>query len=342
MKAAQWDTLRDWLEEHHLKTDGSVPPTRLAGGSQNRLYRINGPQRHYVLRCGPRHPRPQTNATLEREVRVLTALDGTDVPHARVLAVCLDDALLGGVFYVAEWIDGFNPSVALPEIHAADPPVRHDMGLAAAAVLASLGAVDHAAIGLGGLGRPEGFLERQVPRWLDELDSYGRFPGYVGHQFRGIDRVADWLDANRPRSWSPGLVHGDYHLANLMYALDGSRVVAVVDWEMATVGDPLLDLGLLLATWPDGQHENPIAGAYGNAPGYPPADELIRRYGEGSDRDLSALAWYEVLARFKFGILLEGTYARACAGKAPQTTGALLRSIAVEMIDTALATVARR
>src|SRR5262249_58847967 len=129
----------------------------------------------------PRPPRPRSNETLRREARVLTALAGTGVPAPRLIAACLDEEVLGGaVFYLMSEVEGFNATVALPELHASDPAIRHQMGLEAAGALASLGAVDHAAVGLGELGRPEGFLERQGGRGLAGLQSDGSLPGYPG------------------------------------------------------------------------------------------------------------------------------------------------------------------
>ena len=115
--------------------------------------------------------------------------------------------------------------------------------------LAKLGAVDHAAVGLGDYGKPDGFLERQVPRWLSELESYKEFENYPGPDIPGVDDVATWLEQGRPTAWTPGIMHGDYHAANVMFSRTGPEVVAIVDWEMSTIGDPLLDLGWLLATW---------------------------------------------------------------------------------------------
>jgi aminoglycoside phosphotransferase (APT) family kinase protein len=210
------------------------------------------------------------------------------------------------------------------------------MGLAAVDAVAALGAVDHEAVGLGDLGRPDGFLERQVPRWLDELESYSRHEGYPGPDIPGLDEVARWLDANRPATFVPGVSHGDYHLANLLYRYDGPGVAAIVDWEMCTVGDPLLDLGWLLATWPTAA-EPGLAGPLSAAGGLPHRDELIARYGQRSARDLSAIAWYEVLACFKLGIVLEGTHARAFAGKAPVAVGDLLHATTLVLFTRALA-----
>jgi aminoglycoside phosphotransferase (APT) family kinase protein len=178
-----------------------------------------------------------------------------------------------------------------------------------------------------------------VGRWTAELESYNALEGYPGPEIPGLERVAAWLEANRPVSWRPGIMHGDFHLANLMYAFDGPRLAAIVDWEMCTIGDPLLDLGWLLATWPDGEGRD-LAGPIGAAGGLPEARELVARYAERSDRDLAAIGWYVVLACFKLGIVLEGTHARAFAGKAPKDVGDLLHSITLNLFQRAHAVMA--
>jgi len=266
-------------------------------------------------------------------MRVLAALADSDVPHPRFVAGCPDEEVMGGaVFYLMRPVDGFNPTVTMPPLHAGSTEVQHVMGLQAADAIARLGAVDHEAVGLADFGKPEGFLERQVPRWQGELDSYSQIEGYPGPQIPGVDEVGAWLDANRPSSWRPGIMHGDYHLANVMFAPDSPRLAAIVDWEMCTIGDPLLDLGWLLATWPeptspDDAMASVVTGAIGGSGGLPRRAELVAYYAEHSDRDVSAITWYTVLACFKLGIVLEGTHARACVGKAPQATGDMLHAI---------------
>jgi aminoglycoside phosphotransferase (APT) family kinase protein len=204
---------------------------------------------------------------------------------------------------------------------------------------ASVGAVDHDAVGLADLGRAEGYLERQVARWRAQLDSYSALPGYPGPDIPGVDEVGEWLDANRPTSWAPGLIHGDYHLGNVLCSPHRPGLAAIVDWELTTIGDPLLDLGWLLATWPDG--EEPATTSVEPWDGFPTPDELVRRYGERSDRDLSAVAWYEVLACYKLGLILEGTHARACAGLAPTETGDRLHASTVGLLRRALTRIGR-
>jgi len=325
--------LAGWMDGQGLPGGPFEDATPLAGGTQNTLIRFTRGGRTYVLRRGPRHLRSRTNDVLRREARVLTALDGTGVPAPRILAACPDESVMNGaVFYLMTPVDGFNASVGLPEPHLSDPAIQREMGLNAARALSSLGAVDHTAVGLGDFGKPGGFLERQVGRWTSELESYSSLDGYPGPDIPGLDKVAGWLDDNRPTTWRPGIMHGDYHLANLMYAPGGPEVAAIVDWEMCTIGDPLLDLGWLLATWPDPDDESTsLAGPLGASGALPTAAELVTAYGERAEatagRDLSAITWYAVLACFKLGIVLEGTHARAFAGKAPKETGDLLHTI---------------
>ncbi|MGH3392495.1 MAG: phosphotransferase family protein, partial [Actinomadura sp.] len=264
-----FSVLAEWMDGQGLPGGPFEDVELLGGGTQNILIRLRRGGRTYVLRRPPRHLRAKSNEVLRREARVLAALDGTGVPAPRLIAACPDEQVMGGaVFYLMTPVDGFNATVELPDLHAGDQAVRNRMGLEAAAALASLGAVDHVAVGLADLGRPEGFLDRQVGRWLAELESYGALDGYPGPEIPGLEKVAGWLEGNRPDSWRPGIMHGDYHLANLMYAFDGPQVAAIVDWEMCTIGDPLLDLGWLLATWP-GEDGQLLTGPLGEAGGLP-------------------------------------------------------------------------
>lgn len=330
--------LAAWMDDQGLPAGEIAEVEPLVGGTQNVLLRFTRGGETYVLRRGPWHLRPKSNDMMRREMRVLDALAGSDVPHPGLLAACPDESVLGGdaAFYLMESIDGFNPTVALPDLHAGDPAMRHAMGLSVVDAVAALGAVDHEAAGLSDLGKPEGFLERQVPRWQSELNSYSRHEGYPGPDIPGLAEVATWLEANRPGTFRPGLSHGDYHLANVLIRPDGPEVAAIVDWEMCTLGDPLLDLGWLLATWP-AEADGMISGAIGTAGGLPSRDELVARYAERTTRDLSAVTWYEVMACYKLGIVLEGTHARAFAGKAPVVVGDMLHAATLALFTRAVA-----
>ncbi len=306
----------------------------LAGGTQNILLRLTLNGRDVVLRRPPLHPRASSNETMRREARVLRALAGSDVPHPALIAACDDETVLGCAFYLMEPIDGFNPIGQLPEPHASSPTLRHAMGLALVDGIAALGRLDYRAVGLEGFGKPDGFLNRQVSRWSDQLASYADLPGWPGAQsLPDIHAIGDWLDAHRPSSFTAGIMHGDYHLANVMYRRDSGDLAAIVDWELATIGDPLLDLGWVLATWPDGDGQSTVSVTPWE--GFPSPAQLVERYRTGSSRDLSALDWYHVLACYKLGILLEGTFARACAGKAPRDVGDRLHARAIHLFTRA-------
>jgi aminoglycoside phosphotransferase (APT) family kinase protein len=243
-------------------------------------------------------------------------------------------AAMGVSFYLMEPIDGFNPVVGLPPLHAGSPKIQHRMGLAVVDGIVALGALDPVALGLADFGRSDQFLERQAPRWSKQLASYAEFEGWPGPQgLPAVAEIAAWLEANRPSAFRPGIMHGDYHMANVMFRNDGPELAAIVDWELATIGDPLLDLGWLLATWAAPGEESEVSVKPWI--GFPTADELVARYAAGSTRDLGQVGWYAVLACYKLAILLEGTHARACAGKAPRQAGDKLHHRAVWLLDRA-------
>lgn len=329
-------SLEGWMDTQKIGCGPIEDVVVLTGGTQNILIRFRRGKDGFVLRRPPAYPRPGNNETMMREARVLAALVETDVPHPRLIDACADEAVLGAAFYLMEPVEGFNAARGLPSLHACDPAIRHRMGLALVDAAVALGAVDHVAVGLEDFGKAEGFLDRQVPRWRKQLESYAGFTGWPGEgAIPGVERVADWLERNRPADFKPGIMHGDFHLANVMYRPEGPGIAAVVDWELATIGAPLLDLGWLLATWPDEDGANGIVAA---SPwrGFPPRKELVARYGEMSGRDMGDTDYYGVLASFKLGILLEGTHARACGGKADRKTGERLHHFCIFLFERAL------
>jgi aminoglycoside phosphotransferase (APT) family kinase protein len=326
-----------WMDGQGLGSGPLEDAVLLAGGTQNILLKFSRSGRPYVLRRPPPHLRANSNETMRREARVLAAIAGTEVPHPGLIAACGDETVIGAAFYLMEPIDGFNPTTGLPPLHAGSEAIRGRMGLSLVEGIAALGALDYRALGLEGFGKPDNYLERQVARWKAQLDSYAEFDGWTGPaEIPGVDRVAAWLDAHRPSTFQPGIIHGDYHLANVMYRHDSGDLAAIVDWELTTIGDPLLDLGWLMATWPEG--ETPAPGAVGVQPwtGFPTADELVEHYRPRTTRDLSTLDWYAVLACYKLGIILEGTHARACAGRAPKATGDRLHATTIGLFQRAL------
>jgi len=331
------DRLRAWMDAQGLEAGPLLDPSPLAGGTQNILLRFRRGETEFVLRRPPSHPFMDGNATMRREARVLAALAGAEAPHPHLIAFCPDQAVLGACFYLMAPVDGFNANVGLPQPHASSPAMRRAMGLSLADGLAALGRVDHLAAGLGDLGKVDGFLERQAPRWRSQLETYRAYEGWPGRGgLPGLDAIERWLETHCPRAFRPGILHGDYHLANVMFRRDAPELAAIVDWELTTIGDPLVDLGWMLATWPDPSGLTP--GTVGAAPwdGFPSAAELVERYARGSDRDLRATRWYAVLGCYKLGVLQEGTYARAFAGKAAMAQGERLHAATLGLLQRAL------
>lgn len=331
------DSLRGWMDGQGLGRGPLDDVTPLAGGTQNVLLRFSRDSRAYVLRRSPAHPRGDGNATNRREARALGALASTDVPHPRLIAACSETDVIGAAFYLMEPIDGFNCTVALPKLHASDRDIRRRMGFALVDGALALSRVDHVKVGLADFGKSEGFLERQVPRWRALLDSYHDYKEWPGPgAIPGIDIVADWLTQNRPATFTPGIIHGDYHLSNVMYRPDGPELAAIVDWELCTIGDPLLDMGWIMATWPDEQGNKTSEIGVEPWDGFPRIEELMAHYAANSTRDCSHLKWYGVMGCYKLGLILEGTYARACAGQAAIATGDRLHRSCINLFQRAL------
>ena len=330
------DAVANWMSQQGLGSGPIGDITEITGGTQNVMLRFTRSGREYVFRRGPHHLRPVSNSVILRETRVLGALAGTDVPHAALIAVCADTGVLGdAVFYLMEPVDGFNAGADLLELHAADADIRRQMGLSMADAAARLGAVDHIGVGLADFGKPDGFLDRQVPRWLAELESYSKFDDYAGPDIGDVEGVARWLRERQPSTFTPGIMHGDYHAGNVMFSPTGPDVAAIVDWEMCTIGDPLLDLGWMLATWHLPGRDAVLPNALMSAGGLATPADLVERYGRNTTRDLAAIDWYAVLACFKLGIILEGSNARAAAGKAPREIGDMLHIATVHLFERA-------
>ena len=219
----------------------------ISGGASNEIFEIRRGEHTCVLRRPPAKVPEGRNETMLREYRVLAALNGTDVPHPEAIAACDDTSVLGAAFYLMNHIDGWSPmnTDGWPEPFLSDLDARRGLAFQLVDGIAKLAKVDWEARGLEGFGKPDGFHDRQVDRWLSHLSNF---------QFReipGIDEAAEWLRHHRPRWWAPGIIHGDYQFANVMFGHGGRRLAAIVDWEMATVGDPLLDLGWVMMGWPD-------------------------------------------------------------------------------------------
>lgn len=293
-----------WLDANGAPGAGEEPVLApLSGGSQNTLYRIDRGGERMVLRMpGARADAARVDGLL-REIRLVRALSGTDVPHAELIAA--DDAgdLLGMPSYVMRAIDGWSPmDGGWPAPFDADLAERRGLAFELVDGAAKLGRVDWRAQGLEGFGRPDGFHERQVDRWLAFLDAYRV------RDLPGLDEAADWLRRNRPTHYTPGIMHGDYQFANVMFAHAApAKLAAIVDWEMTTVGDPLLDLAWCLLGY-NGEHPR-ADGFYLDLNGMPTRSELLTHYEKVSGLSTENIDYYLVLANWKLGIVLEKTYA---------------------------------
>lgn len=298
------EKLGRWLDANAAPGQGELPVLEpLSGGSQNTLYRVRRGDHRMVLRMpGARADAARADG-LRREIRLVRALSGTDVPHARLLAADDSGDLLGLPFYVMDEVHGWNSTGGQwPAPFDTDLQARRGLAFELIDGAAKLARVDWQAQGLTGFGRPDGFHDRQVDRWLAFLDSYRV------RELPGLDEAADWLRRNRPQHYTPGIMHGDYQFANVMYAHGApAQLVAIVDWEMTTIGDPLLDVGWALLGY-DG--ENPrTQGYYADLAGMPTRSELLANYEKVSGLSTEHIDYYLVLANWKLGIVLEKTYA---------------------------------
>jgi aminoglycoside phosphotransferase (APT) family kinase protein len=302
------DRLERFLDAQGLGS-GPLEAEPIGEGHSNVTYLIRRGDDAWVLRRPPRGPLPPSAHDVLREARLLTAVQDADVRTPRVLATCADDAVIGAPFYVMELIEGDVITTRLPE------PLEDQGGAIGAELvdaLVEIHAVDWRACGLEGYGKPTGYLDRQLRRFggLWEHNRTRELPV--------LERVTAWLGEHKPESPEATIVHGDYRLGNTMFAPGApARLVAIFDWELATIGDPLADVGYLVATWAQpGDEENTLfaLGAVTRRPGFPTRDELIARYEQRSGRSMSDLRWYTVLALWKSAVFLEGSYKRRLAG----------------------------
>jgi len=303
------DPLLRFLDAHGLG-EGEPEIEPLGDGHSNVTYLVRRGATEMVIRRPPRGPLAPSAHDVLREARVVRALDGwAAVP--RVLAECDDPAVIGAPFYVMEPVAGEVLTDAVPA--ALDSAAeRRRMGEALVDALVSVHGLDWRAAGLEGFGRPDGYLERQIKRFE------GLWERHRTRDLPAVERVARWLREHMPASPLATIVHGDYRLGNVMFApAPPARVVAIFDWEMSTIGDPLADLGYMCTFWVD--RDDPPAGiferhALTRAPGWPTRTELVARYEERSGRSMSDVRWYQALALWKIIVFMEGNYRRALAG----------------------------
>jgi aminoglycoside phosphotransferase (APT) family kinase protein len=304
--------LAGWLDAH-LEAEGPWTLEPLAGGNSNDTALLRAGGRRFVLRRPPLHSLDRTAHSVAREFRVLTALRDTDVPVPSAVAVCEDPAVAGRPFLVMEHVpDAVSITDTAPPGWPTDPSAWTATADALVDALAALHTLDWEAAGLAGLGRPAGFLRRQPERWLRHWRSSATRP------LPAMERLAEWLSAHLPDPGPTGVLHGDFHLDNCLFSTRGARLAAVIDWELATVGDPLLDLGLLLAFWGERPHPSPGFAriqAVSRTAGAPPRDHLLDRYQAAVGRSIAGTVdWYRVLSLVKLAAVVEGAHGQYRTG----------------------------
>jgi aminoglycoside phosphotransferase (APT) family kinase protein len=273
----------------------------ISGGRSNLTFGITAGERRLVVRRPPIGHFLPTAHDMSREYRVYRALHGSDVPVPEALALCQDEGVIGAPFYVMERLDGIVPHEP-SDISAADAEANARTGAHYVDVLAAIHRVNVEMVGLADFGKPSGYLERQVSRWVDQWERSKQSAEPA------IDELAGHLRDTMPEQLSTTLVHGDYRLGNVMLDLRGSgRIIAVFDWEMATLGDPLSDLGYALLWWgtADRVMVHPSQGVP-DCPGFPTSEELTARYAAATGADTSRIQWYVALAAFKLAVIHEG------------------------------------
>ena len=314
---------------------GAFSIERSSTGASNEMFEVRRGEQVWILRRPPLHKVAPGAHDMAREFRVLTALEGTEVPHPSPVLLCEDEAVIGAPFYLMERIDGFTPRDPLPAPFDVDGGSRREMAFALIDGIAAVARVDWRARGLEGFGKPDGFLERQVSRWLSQLARYRT------RDIPGLDEVAGWLQANRPVMGKPAIIHGDYQFINVMLAPEPpARLAAIVDWEQSTIGDPLLDLAWVLAGWSEDGEALRFGSKYlTDRRGFPSRRELADRYEQQTGRDLTRLPWYVVLALFKLACILEGSYHRFVTGNSDnplhEKMGPLVLDLARQAQETA-------
>jgi aminoglycoside phosphotransferase (APT) family kinase protein len=302
------EPLEQYLDAQGLGS-GPIEAERIGEGHSNVTYLIRRDGEPFVLRRPPRPPLPPSAHDVLREAHLLRALQPTEVRTPRVLAAADDESILGVPFYVMEYMDGVVMAGAIAD-PLDSPEERKRIAEELIDALVETHAADWRGAGLEGFGKPTGYLDRQLRRFggLWEHNRTRELPV--------LDRVTAWLAEHVPESREATIVHGDYRLGNTMFGPD-ARLKAIFDWELATIGDPLADVGYLVATWSQADDpEDPMRGltAVTRQPGFPTRDELIARYEDGSGRSMSALNWYQALALWKAAVFMEGNYKRFSMG----------------------------
>ena len=302
--------LQKYLAEFHPSFAGEFELERLGEGQSCLTFMVRGDGWEVVLRRPPRGDLPPSAFDVRREYRVMRALydHGSPVPVPEPLSLCTDQGVIGANFYLMRTVPG---EVIRTTIPPALDDERSAMTEALVDTLVALHGVDHVAVGLDGFGKPEGFLERQLTR-MNQLWALAKFRDQPE-----IEEVGAWLAANVPPMSRTSIVHGDYKLDNVILGSQPpARIVAVVDWEMSTLGDPIADLGWMLYFWHEAGDERfgLKVATVTDQPGFPKRRDLLQRYAAATDADVSNVLWFSALAGWKIAIIMEGSYRRFLAG----------------------------
>ena len=331
-----FERLAGWMDERGLPGAGAPIEHRfLSGGTQNEIYEVRRGDTSCVIRIPPPEAPPDRDQGILREWRIVEALDGTEVPHTPAIAVCEDTTVLGRPFYLMGFVDGWSPMgrTTWPAPFDEDLEARAGLGYQLAEGIALLSRVDWRARGLEGLGRPDNFHERQVDRWTAFFESVKT------RELDGMDVASAWLRSHTPLDYIPGIMHGDYQFANVMYENGApARLAAVVDWEMGTVGDPKLDLGWMIQSWPsDTSALEASEASYVDLRGMPNRSQVLDHYAEVSGRQVDDIDYYVILAKWKLAIVLEKGFARAGDDEKLQAFGPVIVDLmrgAAELAET--------
>jgi aminoglycoside phosphotransferase (APT) family kinase protein len=320
--------LTDWLDAHVPQLGkGALQTSVLSGGTSNVVLTISRGEGEMVLRRPPVVPPPGAEKGVLREARILTALASTDVPHPACHGSCDDASVIGAPFYVMDKVDGWAPNLRDEKIHNQPPfdamPYAYGIPFAIVDGLIALANVDYVGVGLGDYGKPGNFLARQVDRWTGQLASYKERYGYAGRTLEGFAETEAWLRSNVLKTETTGIIHGDVGTPNMMFRHGPpARLAAMIDWELSTIGDPMLDIGWFTGSMRDENEPDKVSETALNDPRqFPTRQELARYYCAGTGREISDFEYFSILAKFKSGCLLEYKVAQAEAGILPVTTG---------------------
>lgn len=333
--------LTEWLD-HNIPALGDGPLTAelISGGYSNVVIGLNRGGKSMVLRRPPAVPPPGSERTVLREARVLSALDGTDVPHPACHGSCDDDAVIGAPFYVMDKVEGWAAQIVDKKtVHKAPfdaMPYEYRIPYAVMDALVALANVDYQAVGLGDFGKPERYLERQVDRWANQLASYRERYDYPGRELPGYELVESWLRDNTPKDYKVGIIHGDVGTPNMLFAdAPPARVLALIDWELSTIGDPMVDLGWFLGGMKDERTPDKVPDGLNGSVNWPSRQELARYYAAGTGRGIEHLDYYLMLARFKAGCIMEYKVAQAAIGKLDKEAGEFFSAIVLDCFASA-------